>query len=342
MNYNASSAIGAKVQENFSPARLPDCLPGENRLDGAESTKSGGHTHKPFSPVCLTNSKAIISEDKAPRVMREDLSKMVAQSMPGKAYVYGDAEARDRRRLELAAGVNDYSDYRLMTVLGALNFLLFHAANCWGAIIQIDGEGLNPGQRIIVNREKFLELIELDRPVAFRCALISHKAYLEEWWPDASHNINLIRELMDDLRDMGLLDYYSEQGNGRRSRIYTGLDIPSLLLLAEVIEKIIGYDNLPDHKAATLQKLYNALFPGWGYNREGEPDSPEPEDYEQSLSIRQERSWQFWQGARAAFQKALETYHHFCSLFGPDDPLTIGALQDGRTRYGPEFGAAPG
>ena len=109
-------------------------------------------------------------------------------------------------------------------------------------------------------------------------------------------------------------------------------------MLAEVLERRIGYDGLPDHKAAILQKIYNALFSGWGYNREGEPDTQEPTDYAESVAIRQERSWQFWQGFEAAKRAALATYHHFLSIFGPDDPLTLGALGEGRSRYGASFG----
>lgn len=306
---------------------MPDFNPTVNpasQNSGTESCPDSGYIQKPERYIFLANGEAIEIEALIPGSMQGEETGHRAD------FVYSDPEARRDRRLELAAASQDWTPKRCQTALGVINNLLYHAGACYGAVSR-DAGGL-----LVACREKLISLIQ-EPAILLKNALASTAEYLKQWWPGASRNINTIRDVIEELQDIGLLSHYSQRGAGKRSRVYNYLDIPGLLLLAEALEKRLGYENLPEHGAALLQKLYNALFSGWGYNREGEPDSQAPRGYEESVAVRRERGWRFRQAAVAAVAAAGAAYHHLRSLFGPSDPLVQAVLEDGQSRYGPDF-----
>jgi len=272
------------------------------------------YTHKQYS-YCA-NSPVLLSAGTVQPIL-PTLQDGIEVANSNNAYVYSCPQSIDRQavQFELWAALDGDSRSRKwqMTALGTINNILYQAVKCWGV--------LDKGQ---INRQSMLELCKT--PVWLMTALCHTADVLSQYWP-GSGNKHTVRTVIDDIKDIGLLDYHSEGGKGKQSRIYTHLDFVGLLLLAELLEKSLGYDSLPEHRGNCVRMLFNAVFPGWGYNREGDADAVEPTDHENSDEVRGWRDTAL-ESAQSIYQRAFDAYHSIKGFFNRNDPVMVENRKD--------------
>jgi hypothetical protein len=289
------------------------------------------HNHSP-SFLMLSHKSSDVSEligwEDSPLVADKGRSR-IEQSfsshkleMKKDDYVYISAESIDRQEffMSYCGAVEDGTKKRRFTMLGFINNVAYHAGRSCGAISKDDKA------QWTIDREALLELESKD--FSLMTALSHTQDYLIQYWPEASCNINYIRDCIDELAEYGFLAYHSEQGKGKRSRIYTFLDLPKLLLFAEMLEQSLGFDELPEHKGGIIQRLFNAFFSGWGYNRKGDPDTVPPTTYEESVQARAETSLSWREWIQDSYRSALNGYKSVIKAFGPHDPLTLDVFEE--------------
>ena len=235
-------------------------------------------------------------------------------------YMGWSSESLEAQRIELWAQIETWHPKRIHTALGAINNLLYHASHCFGCVNR-DEQG-----QLKIDRDALIELC--DRPIRLVTAFCHTKDYLSKWWPSAFTTDKAVRGVISSIQKMGLLHYESEWQSGRTSRVYDFLDIPGLLILAEALEKALGFDQLPKHGAALLQKMFNALFSGWGYNRRGDAGQSEPETHEDSVIARAERSMDWHGRLSSAWESAVAQYETLKRFLPEGDAVLKGARQD--------------
>ena len=223
-------------------------------------------------------------------------------------------------RAVIADGVEFWTQREAHTALGIINNLVYHLGVSCGSVER------NEDDELKVDRQKLLSIVGRDFKLV--TALCHTRDYLSQYWPAAFHGINRVREMICLLEDMGLLKYESHRRQGKVSRVYTFLDVPKLLILAEVLESRIGYESLPQHGAGLLQKMFNALFKGWGYRRKGVAGQPKPSDYAESDEVRSQSSlaWRDW--VRDAYESTVSGYEAIVKAFGALDSLAVDSFEE--------------
>lgn len=199
-----------------------------------------------------------------------------------------------------------WSEKRLRTVLASINKMVYHWGICTGAIVEEDAD--RPGGGSVRRACKAIARTAIYSRSVLLCALSSINGYIREFWGHAFGDRSLWGWL-DELRQDGFLDYASENRNGKKSRQWL-LNIPDLLLLAEACEKRIlekkrmeeteadpygfEWEAMPAHHGYTLKILFDAVFPGWGWNRTGDDTQNEPTSYAETDECQQDAPDEHW------------------------------------------------
>lgn len=233
---------------------------------------------------------------------------------------YIESLAEHEARANIGSIADFWTTKECHTVLGIINNLVYHLGCSCGAVSR------NEDGKLTVDRSQLLAIIKRDLRLV--TALCHTKEYLEQYWPDAFHGLNRIREMIYILEDAGLLAYESHRSKGKVSRVYTFLDVPALLMLAEILEDRIGYESLPQHGAGLLQKMFNALFKGWGYRRKGVDGQAAPDSYDLSDAERKDTAlnWRGW--VQGAYDSAVNGYRAIAQAFGEHDSLAQSAFDE--------------
>lgn len=111
-----------------------------------------------------------------------------------------------------------------------------------------------------------------------------------------------INRILSWLKDLGLVDWVDgvfdpkAPKSAAKSRTYTYIDIPRLLILMEATEDYLlhgtdrgreyGLGILPEHRYNSSRLVYEMIFPGFGWNRKGDGSELEPQTLEESLARR--------------------------------------------------------
>lgn len=192
--------------------------------------------------------------------------------------------------------IHHWPTTKLKGMVGIINQLTWHWSNCWGAVKTIDeadADGNVKSKPYDCDRDIVQEA--LATPALLNTSVTSTVNYVKRFWASsvgASCSRATVKRYTAELKELGLLDYDSQfQSVGRaRNRFYTYLDIPHLLLLAELIMERLQAacpDAMPSHWGQFMGWLYDAVFPtGWGWRKKGNPDDVEPETVRDSLMAR--------------------------------------------------------
>jgi hypothetical protein len=240
-----------------------------------------------------------------------------------------DREASEYARIEAQGFTHAIEDEaECLTILGCISNIVYHGAETFGALVWEKNE---EGDRRLIgfNREKAMLLIKT--PFRLVTALSHTIDYVKKEWAKAGAwfgRVSVSRAIAL-LKDGGYLDYDSshEPGKWAQSRQYTNVDVPRLLLLMEALQRRLeNIYKLPEHGMATLRKLHEAIFPGWGVGIKGDPDDRAPEDYETSDFYREKRaaiapSPEAW-GVKE-FTAMVEAWRLKRSELGDDDPIVV-------------------
>jgi hypothetical protein len=131
-----------------------------------------------------------------------------------------------------------------------------------------------------------------------KCAFTNIRDYLFEWWNLNVSRSTLTRWFNDAMEGLGIVQWWGKVADGKKPR-HWAINVPALLLLAEACERRIiadakmkgashgeEMDALPKHQGFTLKLLYDAIFPGFGWHRDGDPEDPEPTTYAETDAMR--------------------------------------------------------
>jgi len=203
-------------------------------------------------------------------------------------------------RIEMGGNVQGWQESKCIGTLALINCLAYHWALCTGALIRTP-DGMVP------DRKAFDRWVGVEQ-FKFPCA-VSHIAETAatHWHcniPLENQGISKksLKRRADDLHQMGLVDWQRVDwmSGVRRPRVWTWLDIPKLLALAEALEQRLyelisrddecgrypeespGLSFLPKHQGNTTRMLFNLCFVGWGWRREGQDDMGEPATHAES------------------------------------------------------------
>ena len=194
---------------------------------------------------------------------------------------------------EVYSAISEWSSTTLKGFVGVINQLTWHWANCSDAVKKITRktEHGTKEQAIGCDRKKVHEALQVS--AVLNTSVTSTVNYLKRYWAScgAASSRATVKRYTETLKEWGLLDYHSEfQSTGRaRNRFYTYLDIPRLLLVAEVIMERLQHmvDTtdipMPSHWGQFMGWLYDAVFAGWGWRKKGHADAVEPATHEESV-----------------------------------------------------------
>lgn len=208
------------------------------------------------------------------------------------------SQERQDFQIEVSAMISEWPSTKLKGIAGVINQLVWHWADCFGATRKaIQKTEYGPKEMVFGCDRKKVQLA-LQTHALLNTSITSTVNYIKRFWSGsgASCSRATVKRYTAELKDMGLLDYQSEfQSTGRaRSRFYTHLDIPRLLLLAEVIIDRLQQMQapMPSHWGQFMGWLYDAVFSGWGWRRKGHPEEVEPETHEESMQVRANASYE--------------------------------------------------
>jgi hypothetical protein len=207
-----------------------------------------------------------------------------------------------RFRAEAWFYIEGWTEKRIKTVLAAINKMLYHWGVGVGALVEDDEGGIvRKVNRAIARTAIYAHSVLL-------CAVSSVGDYIRRWWGHEFSDRSLWG-YMADLQADGFLSYASEHGTGKKSRQWL-LNVPDLLLLAEACEKRLlwlkrmeetdddpygfEWDSMPMHHGATMKLLFDAIFPGWGWNRTGDGSQNEPKTYAETDECQEVEPDQQW------------------------------------------------
>jgi hypothetical protein len=186
-------------------------------------------------------------------------------------------------RVEMDAIAHSLGEAYRRMVLGTANKLLWHWADCIGAI----GRGEQGG--LVV--DKAIARKMATAKTLLKCALTDLRDYLAEWWELNVPRTTLTRWVKEALDGLGVVQWFGAVADGKKPR-HWAINVPALLLLAEACERRILNDAkmagashgeemaaLPEHQGYSLKLLFDAVFPGFGWNREGGPEETPPLTY---------------------------------------------------------------
>jgi hypothetical protein len=124
-----------------------------------------------------------------------------------------------------------------------------------------------------------------------KCAMTDLRDYLDKWWDLNVSRTTLTRWVKGALDGLGIVNWFGSVAEGKKPR-HWAINVPALLLLAEACERRILADAkmagdsdgdemevLPEHRGSGLAMLFDAVFPGFGWNREGGKDETAPQTY---------------------------------------------------------------
>lgn len=198
---------------------------------------------------------------------------------------FGDLEHIDltKWRAEMDAIADGFGEEFRKVFLGLANNLGYHWATCTGALSR--GEH----GRLVVDKEIARKVI--NAPFLMQCALTSIRDYVDEHWDLNITRQTLTRWLKDKLEGLGVVQWWGRVAQGKRPRQWV-VNMPAMLLLAEACERrILGdarmegashgeeMDVLPEHRGYSLALLFESVFPGFGWNREGGAEDTPPIGY---------------------------------------------------------------
>lgn len=199
-------------------------------------------------------------------------------------------------RAELWSLIQNWPTTKLKGMAGVINQLCWHWANCFGAVKKVwraVGEAL---KLVPINCDRGIVQEALRTPASLNTSISSTVDYLKRFWSGsgAASSRPTVKRYTTELKEMELLDYQSEfQSVGRaRNRHYTFLDIPRLLILAELlIDRLQELDvAMPSHWGQFMGWLYDAVFLGWGWRRKGCSEIQEPDNEDSTDLLRAEAS----------------------------------------------------
>jgi hypothetical protein len=204
-----------------------------------------------------------------------------------------------------------YSHEDVGTVMAIANILLFQRANAYDCF---EWEESMPGSKCdrhvtVANRFDVQLMVEdvvsLHMPLNGICTLLA-----SEWSTlHVRTRRATVRRILQEMRDAGLIDYYSDFEHGIRAQpmVFTRIDVPALMVLHEQAEaKLVegftvlytrdepglsyefmggeGDRYIPTHMGNSARLLFNAFFPGAGYRREHHDE--QPETWEETYRVR--------------------------------------------------------
>ena len=199
-------------------------------------------------------------------------------------------------RVELWSLIQSWPTSKLKAMAGIINQLCWHWADCWGAVKKVRQVVDETLKLVPVSCDRATVQKALRTPASLNTYISSTVDYLKRYWRGVgtASSRSTVKRHTDELRDLELLDYQSEfQSIGRaRNRHYTFLDIPRLLILAELlIDRLQELDvAMPGHWGQFMGWLYDAVFLGWGWRRKGCSETQEPDDEESTGLLRAESS----------------------------------------------------
>jgi hypothetical protein len=186
-------------------------------------------------------------------------------------------------RVEMDVIVDGWGDACRKAMLGFFNHIGYWWGNNTGALQR------NEQGRLWV--DKAIARSMATASTLIQCAMTGVRDYLDEHWGIGLTRQTLTRWLDGCLSGLGIVEWAGVAGQGKKPRHWS-VNLPALLLAAEACERRILADarmagasdgeemeSLPEHQGYTLKLLFDAVFPGFGWNREGEPEEPEPRTY---------------------------------------------------------------
>jgi hypothetical protein len=234
-----------------------------------------------------------------------------------------DSQALKEFEVEMSIFASNLAPSAALTMMGVINNLIYHALESFGALDWIKTE--SGGRRLMgILKDGLDKAIDASRKSAFTMvtALKSTIKYISRYWvrdkaadkkegiklPSAKDSQTSVFRRIRELSELGLVRYESEyiHGVSGQSRTYTFLDIEKLLVLAEAIERHVGLEALPKHGCAVIRLAHEAVFPGFGYCRDGDPDTKEPEDWESTKEWREHAEWGRRLGRREHFMAVVQ------------------------------------
>jgi hypothetical protein len=230
---------------------------------------------------------------------------------------FSDLEQVDlaRWRVEMDAIADSFGEAQRRAMLGIINKLTFHIGQCTGALVK--------------DKRRWRVDVAVARRVAnaqtlMQCALTDIRDYLEEHWEINVTRQTLTRWVNDCFAGLGIAEWFGVVGQGKKPRTWV-VNFPAILLLAEAIERRIladarwlgadsdeAMDALPLHQGYTMVQLFNAIFPGFGWNREGGKEETEPQGYQET----DERRGMVSPSLTAEFEESLDALTAIAKEFG--------------------------
>lgn len=220
-------------------------------------------------------------------VPQEGLSGYIAETLAQRGF--------QAARIEVVAALRKLRESQRRRLMALANGLTYHWAMCFGIAHRTPAG-------IVIDRSA---LRHIDSKFRMECAVDYLDKYLDAHWKTEDiprgYSESSIKNSLQWLRSEGFVDWQDVAFTPgvRRSRVWTHLDVRGLLLLVEACELALyedwqrldhaeHYDGeefrpyLPPHNANFLRMLFNAVYPGWGYCREGSADCPAPQTAEEA------------------------------------------------------------
>lgn len=189
----------------------------------------------------------------------------------------------DHWRFQMDAIAHEFGEEFRKVFLALANNLAYHWGNCTKALFRSEHG------RLMV--DKAIARTAIHTPALMKCALTSIRDYMDEHWGLNITRTTLTRWLKDKLDGLGIVHWWSVVAGGKKPR-HWHINMPAMLLLAEACERRILADArmegashgeemavLPEHRGYSLKLLFDAVFPGFGWNREGDQDEAAPTTY---------------------------------------------------------------
>lgn len=246
-------------------------------------------------------------------------------------------------RVEASAITHRWQVTQCRGVMAVINCLVYH----WGLSTE---SAVRTPAGTTMDRQALQHWVTVP-DIRMVCALDHVAEYAQKFWSNrGGRGLSLasIKNHCDRLKELGLVDWVKVNWTAgvRRARVWSKLDVPRLLILAEACEQRMyeiwsrdheerryretspGIDFMPEHRANFLVRMFNTLFVGWGWRREGPVDAQEPETHADGEHWRNEVIAQSIDGAKAEVRQRVKRWEYLQDRFGQAHRIVASAWDE--------------
>ncbi|RUR74925.1 hypothetical protein PCC6912_51030 [Chlorogloeopsis fritschii PCC 6912] len=176
-----------------------------------------------------------------------------------------------RAELREQIKVQNFTNSRLLQILGSINFHTYHIATAWGALIkevEHEEDSKNKVVTYYINRDRLQEMLYTSDQGELEGQFASTEAskYFKRYWPQACHSRRIFRLCRDFFRCLGIMDCEPGIARTREIPVTRQINLKRMLILYEVVEDELRArgkeDLLPKHNGANVIRIFDAVFDG--------------------------------------------------------------------------------